>query len=94
MAKLTSEGAQATAIEVINSLSSVSVKKIQGKKPVYITVEATGMRPEARAMLSAALKKKKLVNYLRKQIIFSRILVLIILRVISLLVILYPNLSS
>ena len=62
MPKPTSEGAQATAIEVINRLSSVSVKKIQGKKPVYITVEADGMRTEARAMLSAALKKKKLVT--------------------------------
>ena len=62
MAKLTSEGAQATAIEVINNLPLVSVKKIQGKKPVYITVEAEGMRTEARALLAAALNKKKLVT--------------------------------
>ena len=62
MAKTTSEGSQAVAIEVINNLPSVSVRSIKGKKPVYITVESTGLRPEARKMVSDALKKKKLTS--------------------------------
>ena len=61
MPTLTTEGAQAIAIEVINNLPSVSVRNIKGKKPVYITVESTGMRADAREMIFDALKKKKLV---------------------------------
>ena len=62
MAKTTSEGAQAIAIEVINNLPSVSVRGIKGKKPVYITVESTGLRPEARKLVADALKKKNLTS--------------------------------
>tara|TARA_Y100001963_G_C6729666_1_gene423207 strand:- start:70 stop:1350 length:1281 start_codon:yes stop_codon:yes gene_type:complete len=57
----TTEGPQAIAIEVINNLPSVSVRKIEGKKPVYITVESVGMRADAREMVFAALQKRKLV---------------------------------
>tara|TARA_B100000427_G_C15462908_1_gene574908 strand:+ start:42 stop:1310 length:1269 start_codon:yes stop_codon:yes gene_type:complete len=60
MATKISDSSQATAIAIINKAKDISIKKIQGKKPVYLFVETSKNRSDARDELSKDLKKAKL----------------------------------
>lgn len=59
MTKVT-ETAKAKAIEILNGMSKdLSIRKIEGKQPVYITVDANGTREDTRKKVGKSLKDAK-----------------------------------
>ena len=55
------ETSKAKIIEVINKIgdSKLSIKNVVGKQTVYITIETTGERGDARNIVGSALKSSK-----------------------------------
>ena len=55
------ETSKAKIIEVINKIgdSKLSIKNVVGKQTVYITIETTGERGDARNIVGSALKSAK-----------------------------------
>jgi len=55
------ETAKAKVIEIINKIgdNKISIRDVKGKTPVYITVETTGERSDARSVIGSALKKAR-----------------------------------